>query len=147
MRSDSPGPRVAKIMSEISVTPSSPGFPTRTTGIGLFWSANAFPPPMITLHASPTSCVPAGMVSVFVTRYVPASKKMILQPENCDCGVSHGQCEGGECHTLLKIACSAAVSSVVPSPFAPWSRTLTNWLTANASYLYRNEHYYSLSFI
>ncbi len=88
---------MAKTMSEISATPSSPGFPTRTTGTGLFWSANAAPPPMITLHASPTSCVPAGIVSVLVTRYVPASTKMTLQPENCDCGVSQdlGQGERG----------------------------------------------------
>lgn len=75
------GPIVTKIMSEISTIPLDPDSPTFTTTVGLDASWNALPLPAMTVQASPTICVPAGIVKVEVTTYVPASKKMILHPE------------------------------------------------------------------
>lgn len=122
-----PGPWVANKMSVISTIPSEPGSPTRTITVGLVWSENAAPPPMMTLHASPTICVPAGMVRVPVMKYVPASKKIILHPENCTRyhKIKYKTISMNG-HTWSNTACSAAVSSVFPSPLAPWSLTLTN---------------------
>ena len=81
-------------------------------------------------QASPTICVPAGIVIVFDTTYTPASKKMILQPEYCP---QQGIVSLFPIHemrtarTLLSTAWMAAVSSVCPSPFAPCDFTLMNW--------------------
>ena len=69
-------------MSEISMIPLDPGAPTWTTGMGASMFSNAEPLPAMTAHASPIICVPTGICRVEVTMYVPASKKMILQPEN-----------------------------------------------------------------
>jgi hypothetical protein len=84
------------MISDISTTPFDPTSPTLTTTWGLVGSENAEPLPeimlvvvslqifnylpAITVQASPTIWVPAGMVIVEVTTYVPASKKMILHP-------------------------------------------------------------------
>lgn len=80
IRNDSPGPLVVNIMSVISTTPWELAAPTLTTGCGLFMSLNAEPVPIMTDQASPTICVPAGIVMVEETRYVPWSKNMILHP-------------------------------------------------------------------
>ena len=74
------GPIVVKRISVISTMPSELGSPTRTTGRGQSTSWKKEPVPAIADQASPTIIVPAGMVNVDVTTYVPASKKMIAQP-------------------------------------------------------------------
>lgn len=81
---NSPGARVANIMSVISNTPSELASPALMTGRGLSMSSNAGPAPRMTDHTSPTIWAPAGIVIVLVTTYVPWSKKMIFRPEYCD---------------------------------------------------------------
>lgn len=124
-------------ISVISKTPCDPVAPTLKTGVGLAWLANAAPFAASTVHASPTICVPAGIVIVLVITYTPASKKIILQPENCQIIHVRLQHPAGRIHagqTSFSTFVMAAVSSVTPSPTAPLSRTLTNWLAAYAAY-------------
>jgi hypothetical protein len=45
------------------MTPLSPSAPTWTATFGLAWSLKAGPPAMITLHASPTTRVPTGILT------------------------------------------------------------------------------------
>lgn len=80
--------------------------------------ANLLPVAIITGKTSPAIREPGGMYSVFVTLYVPWSKKRILLEDAAE----------------LSADWIAAVSSVLPSPFAPALRMLWKEETGDEAY-------------